>query len=408
MAKIGWQLEVILPRPGEWSVIGRLGPPLVFALWLSGCGMIPWLAPERDPHPPSPLPPLAQEQGLVVSWSAQPTRGTEGRQLRLVPALAAGRLYVADAPGRVVALDAGSGRELWRRETGLKISAGPEVAGERLLVGTSQGEVVALSLQDGQELWRTSVGAEILAVPRYRPDPSAGGRVIVHTLDDSIYSLDAATGQIQWRVNYPPPVLTLRGSSTPLLTEDGIVIGLAGGKLVKLSPSDGLPLWEVVITRPGGRTELARITDIDADPIWVGETIYIGAYNGDLAGVQDKRGEVLWRRKLSVHAGLAADAEGIYITDSEDQVWAADPRDGAGRWKQDQLHYRRLTAPAILGNNLLVGDLEGYVHLLAKRDGALIGRARLAKSRISARPLVAEGRVYIYGEDGTLCALQQP
>ncbi len=409
---MGWQLGLILPRSGRWAgrpggaqaVIERLSVLLALVACLSGCAMIPWLGREQDPHPPSPLPPLVEDLALRVYWSLQPTRGTEGRQLRLIPAFAAGRFYLADARGRVVALDAQTGRELWRRETGLALSAGPEIAGERLVLGTSRGEVVALAIQDGQELWRTSVGGEILAVPRHMADPSAGGRVIVHTLDDSLYSLDAATGQIQWRVQYPPPVLTLVGSSTPLITGDGILVGLAGGKLVKLDPRDGSPLWEIWITRPSGRSELARIADIDADPIQVGEMIYVGAYNGDLAGVQGERGEVLWRRQLSVHAGLAADGSGLYVTDSEDRVWGADPQDGAGRWKQDQLRYRRLTAPVILGDHLLVGDLEGYVHLLDKRDGRLVGRARLTKSRISAPPLVADGRVYVYGDDGTFSA----
>nr|WP_246194653.1 outer membrane protein assembly factor BamB [Allochromatium palmeri] len=388
------------------SSLLRLSLVLLLAMPLTGCGGIPWFGKEKDPTPPSPLPPLAQETGVNTLWSARPTRGTEGRRLYLVPALAEGRLYVADARGRVVALAADSGRELWQRETGLNFSGGPDVAGERLVLGTSQGELVALSTQDGHELWRAQLGSEVLSVPRL----SATGQVFVHTLDDSLHGLDATTGQSQWRVNYPPPVLTLRGSSTPALTENGVIVGLSGGKLVKLDPKDGLPLWEVVITRPSGRSELARIADIDADPVLVGPTVYVGAYNGDLAAVDREHGEVLWRRELSAHAGLVADvdgpnADGLYVTDSEDQVWGAKMADGAGRWHQDQLRYRRLTAPALLGERLLVGDFEGYLHLLDKRDGRLVGRTRLTKTGISARPLVAGNRVYVYTDDGTLAAL---
>jgi outer membrane protein assembly factor BamB len=374
---------------------------LALATPLSGCGSIPWFGKEKDPTPPSPLPSLAQETGFNTLWSTRPTRGTEGRRLYLVPALAEGRLYVADARGRVVALAADSGRELWQRDTGLAFSGGPDVAGERLVLGTSQGELVALSTQDGHELWRAQLGSEVLSVPRL----GAEGQVIVHTLDDSIHGLDAATGQIQWRVNYPPPVLTLRGSSTPALTENGIIVGLSGGKLVKLDPKDGLPLWEVIVTRPSGRSELARIADIDADPVLVGSTVYVGAYNGDLAAVDRELGEVLWRRELSAHAGLTADADGLYVTDSTDQVWGAEMADGAGRWQQDQLRYRRLTAPALLGERLLVGDFEGYLHLLDKRDGRLVGRMRLTKAGITARPLASGNRVYVYADDGTLAAL---
>ncbi|BCU06064.1 outer membrane protein assembly factor BamB [Allochromatium tepidum] len=383
------------------SSLLRLSLVLVPAMLLAGCGGIPWFGKEKDPTPPSPLPPLAQETRFDTLWSTRPTRGTEGRQLYLVPALVEGRLYVADARGRVAALAADSGRTLWQRETGLAFSGGPDVAGERLVLGTSQGELVALSTQDGRELWRTQLGSEVLSVPRLGAD----GRVFVHTLDDSLHGLDAATGQSQWRIDYPPPVLTLRGSSTPALTENGIIVGLSGGKLVKLDPKDGLPLWEVIVTRPSGRSELARIADIDADPVVVGSTVYVGAYNGDLAAVDRELGEVLWRRELSAHAGLVADADGLYVTDSEDRVWGAAMADGAGRWQQDQLRYRRLTAPALLGERLLVGDFEGYLHLLDKRDGRLVGRMRLTKAGITARPLVSGNRVYVYADDGTLAAL---
>ena len=385
------------------SVLVRLSLVVLLTQTLVGCGGggLFGLGKDDDPMPPSPLPTVAPTVTLNLLWSQRPTRGTDGRQLALVPALDAGRLYVADARGLIVALAADSGRELWRRETGLAFSGGPAVQGERLALGTSQGELIALSTQDGRELWRTALGSEVLAQPRWE----AAERLIVHTLDDSVFSLNPTTGQIQWRVTYPPPVLTLRGSSTPALTDSGIIVGLSGGKLVKLDPADGLPLWEVIVTRPRGRSELARIADLDADPIVIDSTVYVGAYNGDLAAVDMQQGEVLWRRELSAHAGLAADDAGLYVTDSEDQVWGAERSDGAGRWKQDQLRYRRLTAPERLGDWLVVGDFEGYLHLLDKHDGRLVGRTRLTKASLSARPLVVGNRVYVYAEDGTLAAL---
>ncbi len=384
----------------RWGLY-RLGLLLLASL-LSGCGMFSWLGGEKDPTPPTELTEIVQTTSLSTVWSTRVTRGTGGKRLFLVPALAGDRLYVADARGRLAAVAADSGRLLWERDTELSFSGGPDVRGDRLVIGTTRGELVAFSTTDGAEQWRAQLGSEILSIPRL----TETGQVIVHSLDDSIYAFAAETGTQQWRVNYPVPVLTLRGSSSPVVTPSGILVGLSGGKLVSLDPADGTPLWEVTITRPSGRSELARIADIDADPVVIGSIAFVGSYNGDLAAVDITTGTVLWRRDLSAHAGLAADASNLFITDSQDQVWGADPSDGAGRWRQEGLRYRLLTAPALAPGLILVGDLDGYVHALAQADGRLVGRTRISgKGSITARPLVAGGRIYVYADDGTLAAL---
>ena len=374
----------------------------LIALGLGGCSYIPWLGADKDPTPPTKLEDFVQETGLNVLWSERLTKGSEGRRLDLVPAVGGGRIWVADSRGRILAADLDTGRVLWERETDLPFSGGPELAGDRLFLGTSGGQVLALSATDGRELWRAQLDSEVLSVPR----TSGQGQVIVHTLDDTLYGLDGANGAEQWRVGYPAPVLTLRGSSTPAITPSGVVAGLSGGKLVKLDPADGTPLWEVTVSPPSGRSELARISDIDADPVVVGTLIFVGTYNGDLAAVDLESGTILWRRQLSSYAGLAANETDLFVTDSEDQIWAADPVSGAGRWKQERLRYRQLTAPALIGNLIAVGDLDGYVHLVAQKDGRLVGRTRVSKKgAINARPVVAGNRLVVYANDGTLAVM---
>lgn len=391
-----------MERPRIPCRTARVHAGLVLALGLSGCGYIPWLGGDRDPSPPAELEEFVQEVSLNVLWSERLTKGSEGRRLNLVPAVGGGRVLAADSRGRTIAVDLDTGRVLWERETGLPFSGGPDLAGDRLFLGTSGGEVLALSLADGRELWRTQLASEVLSIPR----ATGQGALIVHSLDDTLVSLDAASGAEQWRVSYPAPVLTLRGSSTPTIAPTGIVAGLSGGKLVKLDPKDGTPLWEVTVTPPSGRSELARISDIDADPVVVGTLVFVGTYNGDLAAVDLESGTILWRRQLSSYAGLAANESDLFVTDSDDQIWAADPVSGAGRWKQERLRHRQLTAPVLIGNLIAVADLEGYVHLIAQQDGRLVGRTRITKKgAINARPLVAGNRLIVYANDGTLAMM---
>jgi outer membrane protein assembly factor BamB len=367
---------------------------------LSSCSYLPWLGGEKDPSPPAKLVPVTAEVGVQTLWTTKIGSGTRKRQLALVPALYGDRLFIADADGTVAAVGSADGRVQWQRKTEFALSAGPGADGRQLMLGTSTGLVVALSPTDGSQLWSASVESEVLAVPRIN-----GDLVVVHTLDDSVYGLDAATGKQRWRFPYPAPILTLRGNSSPVIADGAALVGLSGGKLVKLDLANGVPVWEVTVTLPSGRSELERIADIDADPVVVGSTIYVGTYNGDLAAVDLASGDILWRRTLSSHAGLTADTQDIFVTDSQDHVWAAQPSDGAGRWKQEQLTNRLLTAPVLVGDYLVVGDLEGYLHWISRRDGRLVGRAKVAGGAITARPVVSGGRIFVYADDGTLAAL---
>ncbi|HPB75551.1 MAG TPA: PQQ-binding-like beta-propeller repeat protein, partial [Chromatiaceae bacterium] len=267
----------------------RLAPVLLglLALSLGGCSYIPWLAGEKDPRPPTELTPVVAEQGLATLWSINTGKGTDGRRLSLVPAHQNGQLFVADARGMVTAVNASDGRVLWQRDTGLPLSGGPEVSGTRLVLGTTNGELLALTVADGSELWRAQVGSEILSIPRL-----AGEQVILHTLNDSIFGFNATSGEELWHYDFQAPILTLRGSSTPLILGDHALVGVSGGRLAKVELATGLPEWITTVTPPRGRSELERIADLNATPVVAGQTIYVAAYNGDLAALDLTSGAV--------------------------------------------------------------------------------------------------------------------
>ncbi|MCF7991248.1 MAG: outer membrane protein assembly factor BamB [Thiohalocapsa sp.] len=380
----------------------QLATALFAASLLGGCAAIPGLGGEEDPNPPTELDKkMVQQVDVRTLWQTRIGKGTGGRQLHLVPAVAGGRVYVAGNRGRIAALSAADGRTLWERETEYAFSGGPDVGGDVLVLGTTDGEIVTMSNRDGSQRWRAQLDSEVLSIPRI-----VGDAVVVHTIDNTVYALELADGGERWRYSYPAPVLTLHGSSTPTPAGDGVIVGFSGGRLVYIDLERGAPLWEVTVTPPRGRSELDRIADIDADPVVVDNIAYVGTFNGDLAAVSIDTGEILWRRELSAHAGLSADEASLYVTDSSDNVWAAERGDGAGRWRQDALANRRLTAPALLGNQLILGDFEGYVHILSRSDGRLLGFERIAKARIGHRPAIEGNTAFVYANDGTVAAVR--
>ncbi|HXK56993.1 MAG TPA: PQQ-binding-like beta-propeller repeat protein, partial [Gammaproteobacteria bacterium] len=152
-------------------------------------------------------------------------------------------------------------------------------------------------------------------------------------------------------------------------------------------------------------SELERMVDIDGDPLVVGSAIFATTFQGDMAAVSRDSGQVYWRKKLSSFVGPGADWRSLYVADAAGQVWAIQPNSGAALWKNSDLLNRWLSPPVVLGEYVIVGDFEGYVHWLSSSDGRLVGRVRVGDDPISSRPVVYNDRLYVYSDGGTLAAM---
>ena len=103
---------------------------------------------------------------------------------------------------------------------------------------------------------------------------------------------------------------------------------------------------------------------------------------------------------------MAADEHALYLSDAHGAVWALDPRSGAALWKQDNLRNRRLSAPVLFGDYLVVADFEGYLHWLARDDGRLVGRYHVDDAGVVGAPFPVDSLLYVQGRDGGLEALR--
>jgi outer membrane protein assembly factor BamB len=372
-------------------------------LLLVGCSsMNPmnWWSDDSGEIPVAVLEDIQERVGLRKIWSSSTGGGMDHDRVKLVPFVQEGIVYVAERDGEVKALRASSGRTVWSTDTELNISGGPGAGEGLVLVGTSDGEVVALDVVDGEERWRARVSSEVLSVPK-----AGRGVVVVHTIDGKLFALSAEDGRQLWIYDRSIPVLTLHGSSSPVISGPAVFCGFSNGRMVAFELESGRLLWEATVSVPRGRTELERMVDIDGDPLVLGGLVFVATFQGDLAAIVEQTGDVVWRRKLSSHAGLGGDFQQLYVTDEEDHVLAIDPRNGAALWKQEKMYGRKLTAPIPMGNYVLVGDFEGYVHVLSPEDGDLIGRIRVGADPISTPPYVEGGVAYILGDGGDLAAI---
>lgn len=375
-------------------------------LALGGCSSMnpaSWWESDSSTEVISELVDLESSISPRILWDASVGSGTAEERVKLVPYVDGGRIYVAEREGEIRALDANNGHTLWKIDSELNISGGPGAGDGLVLVGTSDAELAAFDQENGQLRWRTRVSSEVVSVPKIDQ-----GVVVVHTIDGKLTGLQAGNGKQLWVYERSMPVLSLRGSSSPVISGSNVICGFANGKLMAFDLNDGHVLWEATISVPRGRSELERMVDIHGDPLVLGGAVYVATYQGDLAGVIEQNGEVVWRRSLSSYAGLGNDFRQLYVTDAEDNVWAVDPRNGSALWKQDKMMGRKLSAPVAIGDYVVVGDYEGYLHWLSPEDGRLVGRIRVGSDRISTQPVVVDEVAYVLGDGGELAAVAAP
>lgn len=379
---------------------------LLSAALLAGCGTFAdpteWFA-GPEVVEPAPLVDVQDQIRPQTLWSRDTGAGTDEQRLNLVPRIVAGTLYVADAEGRVQALAADSGAQRWQVELDAPLAGGPGVGEGLVLLGTSDAEVIALDAGNGSERWRAGLSSEVLSVPA-----ASNGVVVAQTVDGKVFGLAAANGEERWRYERRVPVLTLRGSGSPVMRGGAVYVGMSGGKLVALRADNGNLLWDSNVAVPSGRSELERLADIDGDPLVLRGGVFAATYQGNVAALEQRSGRVAWRRKMSSYAGMAADGNGLYLADAEGTVWGLELRDGRVRWDQKQLANRNLSRVAVVGEFVVVGDFEGYLHWLDRDDGKLVARTRVGSAPITTGLRVADGVLYVLGDGGALSAVRAP
>jgi outer membrane protein assembly factor BamB len=368
------------------------------ALALAGCASDPfgWLFGSKPP-PPAPLQEITSPIAVRVVWQASVGRGADAV---FTPAVAGNRVVAAAADGTVTELDAATGRELWRVRLPTRLSGGVAADGRLVVVGSAEGEVFALD-EGGRTLWRARVSSEVLA-----PPVMAGDLVIVRSADSRIFAFDARDGRRRWLYQRAAPPLAVRSPAGAVVRGGFVFAGFSGGKLVALALNNGGLRWEGAVSLPKGTTELERVTDVIGVP-WIGEREACAvAFQGRVACFDLGNGNQIWGRDMSSSAGLAVDVRYVFVAEERGAVSALDRTSGRSMWRQDKLANRQLSAPLPLGPEIVVGDLEGYLHFLGRDNGAFVGRLATDGSPVRAAPVpLGSGQFLVQTANGSLYAL---
>lgn len=239
----------------------------------------------------------------------------------------------------------------WLASTGAVVRTNTSVAvdGERLYVAApddslpSEAALVALDARTGRELWRTRTAGSV------RRDPVLGaGRVYALTHLNVAHALATTDGREIWRRELTPePPGRHRGSHTGLaLSPAGLLAQVGGGPLMLLDPATGDTLAKL---RVGSAHDTVPATD--------GQRAVLATLDGLVGFDLPSRAE-LWRTgpqiALPRHSAVVIDAGVAYVVGPE--LFAFSVADGALRWRR-ALPFVGLNvgAPAVEGGVVYTG-----------------------------------------------------
>ncbi len=302
---------------------------------------------------------------------------------RAAVTLDAGIAFALGTMGHLHALDAATGKVLWRKDLradyriGVPIwgvSAAPLVDGPRLIVqagGEDGACVLALDKRTGSEIWRAlqdraSYSAPILI-------QQAGQRVLVCWTGDHVAGLDPESGRVHWKHPFPPARMVIN-VPTPVVDGDRLFVSaFYDGSLMLQLAKDRLAVEPVWRRRGKSERETDSLHAMIATPYLQGDYVYGVDSYGQLRCLDARTGDRIWEDLTAVPTERWAN---IHMVRNGDRMWMFNER--------GELLIGRLS-PAGFQEISRTKLLEPTTGQLPRRDGVCWSHPAYAYRHVFAR-----------------------
>lgn len=269
-----------------------------------------------------------------------------------------------------------------------------------LLLVTKKGQLFALDQATGEQKWTAQLSGALLSASLIQ-----SGRVISVTNDGTVYAHDLATGQQVWTYNLPNVQFSLRGMASPVaLDSRTVLIASSNAYVYALDVLSGIPRMQRRVAVSEGRSDIQRLNDIDGDPVVAGQLLVTTSFQGQVTVTDLASQQVVWSEDASSILRPEVFNNTVYVAQADGKITAYALTTGEQLWQNDSLLNRQLSNPVVLGQDLVVGDLDGVLHLIDPTSGQLIGRSKTSGEVRSLR--VIDNQLYVSTRKGALSIWQ--
>ncbi|MET0370794.1 MAG: PQQ-binding-like beta-propeller repeat protein [Sphingobium sp.] len=349
------------------------------------------------------------------AWSASIQGSTPKARLASAPVIVGGKLYVIDAGGDVIAMDAGTGSKLWTTPLPAEgngaalFGGGVSVVDNRVFASTGVGDVAALDAANGSILWKVRPGGPLRGAPTL-----ANGHVYVMGQDNQVFALNQSDGAVQWTDSGTLQTTGVFGVAAPAAAQGTVIAGYSSGELTAYRYENGRTLWGDALSRTSISTAVATLTDIDANPVIDRGRVFAIGQGGRMASYELLSGQRLWEINIAGISSPWLAGEWVFVVTSDAKLLCVSRATGNIRWISQLQRWQkekkktkaiRWTGPVLAGGRLILVSTHGDLVYVDPASGAVQATVEMDRS-MSLSPVVANNMLYILADDGRLTALR--
>jgi outer membrane protein assembly factor BamB len=351
---------------------------------------------EYELDEPRKLENISNNKKIITNWDISFT----GENLlgNFIPSFAGDSIYFADSSGNIKSINAISGSINWKKEVSL-LSAGISAGFGILIVADIDGNVIALDQNNGTELWTSNVKGEVLA-----PAAVDAKFIIVKTGSGELIALNKDSGEIEWSYRSKLPALTIRGSSSPVIDNNMVYATFDNGRLGVFELESGYPVWDGAISYVSGSSELENLIDSDSSPVIEGGLVFTTSYQGNINIFDIAQKRSVWQSESSSFYSPLLLRGLIILVEANSNLKTFFSKNLEKSWSSNEYLNRSLSNPSSFNGFLLVGDFEGYIHIIDPLNGQTVARKKISRKPIM-KLISRSNNFYAIDEDFNLFSL---
>jgi outer membrane protein assembly factor BamB len=280
----------------------------------------------------------------------------------------------------------------------------------RLFVSTGFGEVVALDAATGKILWRVDTG-----VPIFNAPVANGGRVFVSSQDNHFHAYAESNGRELWDHQGITESAGILESTSAAVAGEFVIAPYTSGEVFALRVQNGRPAWSDMLTRSGNVTALSELDDIAGRPVVDRDLVFAISHSGVMAAIQLGTGDRQWTRDLGGIQTPWIAGDYIYVLTGQSQLMCLTRKEGRVKWLHQLPRWTDPTdtssdpivwsGPVLVSNRLILVSSSGFAVSISPYSGELLGRVEIPSGAYIA-PVVANDTLYILTNDADLVALR--